>query len=107
MTPTLTVTGLRLTAFWGDPNALRSSRETKKSNRQTKPTFTLLPLLENHIFVVYPDSPWLSLRNEDPNDHSGLVLTDKGTLAMNYRIHMIHSTDPKKLKEKEDPTEDA
>jgi hypothetical protein len=47
------------------------------------------------------------LGNSDPKEYAWNTLTDKWILAINYRIPMVNSTDPKKLNKKEDPSEDA
>ena len=45
--------------------------------------------------------------NPDPERHIVYVLTYKWILARKYRIPMLFSTDPKKLKKKEGTDEDA
>jgi hypothetical protein len=45
--------------------------------------------------------------NPDPKGHTWHVFTYKWILLIKYRMPIIHPVNPKKLKEKEDPSEDS
>ena len=45
--------------------------------------------------------------NPDPKGHAWYVLTYKWILAMMYKMPMLYSMDPKKLKRKKSPNEGA
>jgi hypothetical protein len=44
--------------------------------------------------------------NPDPERHAWYIFTYKWTLAIKYRITLLQSTDPKKLRNKESSGED-
>jgi hypothetical protein len=49
----------------------------------------------------------LSEGNSDPERHAKYGLTYKRTLALKFRITMLHSTDQKKLGNQEGPRKEA
>jgi hypothetical protein len=66
------------------------------------------------FYIMKFAGKWMELENiilseviQTQKDMHGYVLTYKWTSAIRYRIAVLHSTDTKKLNNKEGPKEDA